>query len=87
MPRNAYKKGMFDEASPAEQLVNAGAPADMALSETVDLDSEGNAIRPWEPKGEEGLGAPPAETVEEGTLTAGGNPPFRGLPPGRFEKE
>jgi hypothetical protein len=68
---------MLKEAvSPAEQIVEAAAPQSMQeeLSE-FDVDSTGEAIRPWEPKGEEALGAPPAVTVEGDRLEFSPGPP------------
>lgn len=72
------------DLSPAEQIVEAAAPRSMRAGlPELDVDSEGEALRPWEPKGEEALGAPPAVTVEGENLefspeppqTAGGSPP------------
>ncbi len=64
------------DLTPAEQIVEAAAPRSMreGLPE-LDVDSIGEALRPWEPKGEEALGAPPEVTVEGEDLVHSPGPP------------
>lgn len=95
--RGQYFPGMFDDApqSPAEAFVRAGAPADIAITDNVNYDSNGEAIQPWRPKGEEDLGKPGKKTVEGEDLefspdppqTAGGAGPNMRRPFGRFKKD
>lgn len=97
MPRNRYTPGMFEQLSPAEQLVELGAPDDFTEEEvTADLDVNGEALRPWHPAPEEPINGAPKVTVEDDLdlefglgypRTAGGSAPFRKLPSGRWEKE
>lgn len=84
---------MSEELSPAEQIVEAAAPSSMN-SPGTDFDSSGEAIRPWRPKGEKDLGAPPAVTVEgedlefsPGPPTISGGSPNHKRPLGRYEKD
>lgn len=83
------------ELSPAEKLVEAAAPRSMMAGLPMLDGDDGEAIRPWEPKGEKDLEAPPKVTVEGVGLvgsppppvTAGGSPPGTKKPVGQFGKD
>ena len=87
---------MARDLSPAEEIVEAAAPRSlsMGLPQTED-DLAGEAIRPWQPKGEKDLEAPPKITVEGEELrgspppprTAGGNPPGTRTPIGKHSPD
>lgn len=84
---------MSEELSPAEQIVESAAPSSMT-SPGADFDSAGEAIRPWRPKGEKALGAPPAVTVEGDDLKFSPGPPTvsqgspnHKRPLGRYERD
>lgn len=87
---------MSRDLSPAEQIVEAAAPRSMreGLPAGADLDSKGEPIRPWQPKGEKALGAPPAVTVEGEDLEFSPGPPTiaqgspnHKRPLGRYERD
>jgi hypothetical protein len=67
---------MARDLTPAEKIVEAAAPRSMRAGlPEMDADSNGEVVRPWEPKGEEGLGAPPEVTVEGEDLEFSPGPP------------
>lgn len=68
-----------EQLSPAEQIVEDAAPRSMIAEPVgldVDVDIAGDAIRPWEPKGERALGADPEITVAGEDLAFSPDPPL-----------